>query len=61
MDREDVVDNTHCIYDMAPTLFMAHYALYMTIFQFFHVYVDMTLYNSLKVKYSVCYYLKAIK
>ena len=22
--------NTHCIYDMAPTLFMAHYALYMT-------------------------------
>ena len=22
--------NTHCIYDMAPTIFMAHYALYMT-------------------------------
>ena len=22
--------NTHCIYDLAPTIFMAHYALYMT-------------------------------
>ena len=22
--------NTHCIYDMAPSIFMAHYALYMT-------------------------------
>lgn len=30
------------------------------IFQFFHIYVYMNLYYSLKVKYPVCYYLKAI-
>ena len=52
--------NTYCIYDMAPTVFMAQYALYMTSHQWFMTWQHSIHYISLLYLISNWLYLKAL-